>query len=38
MKDTDIDYYAIHPGGKNSFEAVERELDLKKLTIGFPIL
>jgi prepilin-type processing-associated H-X9-DG protein len=30
MKDTDIDYYAIHPGGKKILEAVEHELSLKK--------
>ncbi|MBX2941025.1 MAG: type III polyketide synthase [Cyclobacteriaceae bacterium] len=30
IKMTDIDYYAIHPGGKKILEAVESELSLKK--------
>lgn len=30
IKKTDIDYYAIHPGGKKILEAIESELGLKK--------
>lgn len=30
IKNTDIDYYAIHPGGKKILEAVESALSLKK--------
>lgn len=30
LKKTDIDYYAIHPGGKKILEAIESELGLEK--------